>query len=129
MLKAPGLALGGLLCSGTAACLAQETSQLIAVGDEIAHIHCSRCHVVDGKNPFGGISSTPSFPLMVNELKDWEERFSSFHTRLPHPSIVRFKGEPVDPDKPVLTVPVELEYTDIEALVAYARTLIKGDKP
>ena len=64
---------------------------------------------------------------MVNELSDWEERFSSFHTRLPHPSIVRFKGEPVDPDKPVLTVPVELEYTDIEALVAYARTLIKGD--
>ena len=127
MLKPSVLALGGFLCSEAADCYAQETSQLIATGDEIARTHCSRCHVIDGKNLFGGISSTPSFPLMVNELKDWEERFSSFHTRLPHPSIVRFKGEPVDPDKPVLTVPVELEYTDIEALVAFARTLIKGD--
>lgn len=127
MLRAPVLALSGLLCSYAVACFAQETSDLIATGGEIAQNHCSRCHVVDEKNLFGGISSTPSFPLMVNELKDWEDRFSSFHTRLPHPSIVRFRGEPVDPDKPVLTVPVELEYTDIEALVAYARTLIKGD--
>lgn len=127
MLRISGSVLCSLMSFNTASCLAQETSQLIETGDEIAHIHCSRCHVVDTENLFGGISSTPSFPLIVNHLDDWETRFSSFHTRLPHPSIVRFKGEPVDPDKPVLTVPVELEYTDIEALVAYARTLIKGN--
>ena len=37
--------------------------------------HCSSCHVVDTKNLFAGISSTPSFPLLVNELDDWEDVF------------------------------------------------------
>lgn len=106
---------------------AQALSSLEQSGSDVAHNHCARCHVVDTKNLFGGISSTPSFPLLVNGLKDWEERFLSFHTRLPHPSIVRFKGDPVDANKPVLTVPVELIHSDIDALVAYARTLKKGD--
>lgn len=106
--------------------LAEDTPQVIKAGREAAQTHCARCHVIDHKDLFSGISSTPSFPLMVNGLADWEDRFLSFHTRLPHPSIVRFKGDPVDPEKPVLTAPVELEYSDIDALVAYARTLKKA---
>ncbi len=79
--------------------------------------------MVDTVNLFAGISSTPSFPLLVNELADWEERFLSFHTRRPHPSFIRFRGEEIDPNKPVVLAPFELEYSDIDALVSYAKTL------
>lgn len=106
---------------------AQDLSQSQRHGRDLADRHCSRCHVVNDTDLFGGISSTPSFPLLVNHLSDWEERFLSFHTRLPHPSIVRFKGDPIDPNKPVLIIPVELVYSEIDALIAYAKTLKKSD--
>ena len=117
---------------GTAFCLigpgaAQISTALEQTGSDLAHTHCARCHMVNTKDVFSGISSTPSFPLLVNGLPDWEERFESFHNRLPHPSFVRLKGDPIDPDKPMPTVPVDLEYSDIGALVAYARTLKKRD--
>ncbi len=112
--------------SGSAA-VAQDNATLATAGAKLAKTHCSRCHVIDTKNLFGGISSSPSFPLLVNGMKDWEDRMLSFHTRPPHPSIVRFKGEPVDPDKAELRVPVILEYSDIDALVEYVRSLKKGE--
>ncbi len=102
---------------------AKSLNPLQQLGHDLSQQHCSRCHVVDTKNLFAGISSTPSFPLLVNELDDWEERFLSFHTRLPHPSFIRFKGEEVDPNKPVVFAPFELQYSDIDALVSYAKTL------
>ena len=105
--------------------MAEELTGLPLAGKSFAQQHCSRCHVVGPGNPFGGISSTPSFSLMVNELADWQERFETFPARLPHPSIIRFKGEKVDPDAPILNVPIELEYDDIAALTAYALTLQK----
>lgn len=105
--------------------LAQETSQLVSNGRHLAEQHCSRCHVVDPEKPFTGISSTPSFSLLVNALKDWEDRFSSFHARLPHQSIVRFEDEEANPDVEDLRPPVELKYEDVDALVAYARSLLK----
>ncbi len=126
MQKLASLVIGAITCS-TDLSSAQSLSTLEQTGSEVAHEHCSRCHVVDTKNLFSGISSTPSFQLMVNGLDDWQTRFESFHTRLPHPSVVRFKGEPIDPDIPMPTVPVELEYSDIDALVAYARTLKKSN--
>lgn len=104
---------------------AEEPSALEKKGKQISVIHCSRCHVVDQKHPFTGISSTPSFELLVNALDDWEERFSSFHARLPHPSIVRFGDEQPDPDIEELRPSVTLEYEDIDALVAYAASLLK----
>lgn len=105
---------------------AQDDGDLITTGAKLAKTHCARCHVIDNKNLFSGISSSPSFPLLINGLADWEDRMLSFHVRPPHPSIVRFKGEPVDPDKAELRVPVILEYSDIDALVAYVRSLKKG---
>jgi hypothetical protein len=94
--------MAGILVSAGA--WAQDNA-LALKGREIAIRHCARCHVVDRKNRFSGISSTPSFPLIVEALDDWEERFGSFHTRLPHPSVVRFRGEPVDESKGQPTVP------------------------
>jgi len=101
---------------------AQDSSLLVSKGQQISLQHCSRCHVVDPERPFTGIASTPSFKLMVTALKDWEDRFSSFYARLPHPSILRFKDVEPDPFVEPLNEPVILEQDDIDAIVAYART-------
>ena len=45
-------------------------------------------------NRMGGIGSTPSFQLLVNALKDFEDRFRSFFARRPHPAFVTVKGYP-----------------------------------
>ena len=58
---------------------------LIDAGRKISQVQCSRCHVIGDFNPSGGISSTPSFQMMVNALPDWEERFSTL-LRPPPPS-------------------------------------------
>ena len=112
-----------MLMCGSA--VAQDPSQLILTGKLLSEKHCARCHVVDPEKPFTGISSTPSFKLLVTALDDWEDRFSSFHTRLPHQSIVRFEGEETNPEIEDLRPPVEIRYEDIDALVAYARSLLK----
>lgn len=112
----------GLLCGQT---IAQQLLPLANKGKDLAEEHCSRCHVVNQTKPFSGISSTPSFKLIVNELADWEERFSSFFTRLPHPAVVRFKDDKPNPKIEELHHPVIIEIDDIDALVAFARTLIK----
>lgn len=106
------------LCAG-----AVRAGDLEDRGRAIAEAHCSRCHVVGDYNPMGGISSTPSFQLLVNELPDWEDRFSTFQARRPHPSQIVFKGV----EKPEFLAPgfkpVELELSDIDAIVAFAATL------
>ena len=104
-----------------------ERSSEAQKGLEISRTHCARCHVVEQDRPFSGISSTPSFFLLVTALDDWEIRFRSFHTRLPHPSIVRFAGEQPDPNREDPNKPVEIEYRDIEAILAYAKSLAKPD--
>jgi len=96
----------------------------IAAGKKTASQHCTRCHVVGDINPKGGISSTPSFQLMVNELDDWRERFQTFHVRRPHPSVVRIEGFDYPQDPPT-TVLIFLTINDIDPLVAYAETLKK----
>jgi len=106
-------------------CFAEQSSRHFSTGKKLALAHCSRCHVVDPEKPFTGIASTPSFKLMVNELPDWEDRFSSFFVRLPHQSIVRIKDDERGPLVKNLIEPVILEPEDIDALVAYARTLLQ----
>ena len=97
---------------------------LVTKGKDIAAQHCTRCHVVGDINPLGGISSTPSFQLMLNELSDWKVRFETFHTRRPHPAIIRFKGYDYSADTPT-TVPILLELKDVDAILAFAKTLKK----
>ena len=92
-------------------------------GEKLARLHCARCHVVAEDNAFSGIGSTPSFRLLVNALNDWRERFETFHTRRPHPAVIRFQGVTPLSDNPPTTRTVDLKLDDIPALVAYAASL------
>lgn len=113
-------ALGVIAMSG-----AGNAESAIEAGRLVAEQHCSRCHVVGDFNPMGGIGSTPSFQLMVNNLDDWEARFMTFHERLPHPPIVRIAGFPApDPTvNPPNAAPFEIELDDIARITEFARTL------
>ena len=104
---------------------AQSDKALVERGYEIAREHCARCHVISDDNRMSGISSTASFPMMVNYLDDWELRFETFFARNPHPAHVRVDGSDPPSEWPTGTVPVEITADDIEALVAYARSLRK----
>ncbi|MBA5775823.1 hypothetical protein H2509_01640 [Stappia sp. F7233] len=101
---------------------------LAARGEEIAELHCSRCHVVSPENRMTGISSTPSFMILISALPDWHERFASFYARLPHPAHVRFEDDAPRPeDLPATTKEVILKVEDIDAIVAYAEKLAAED--
>lgn len=45
---------------------------------------CALCHVIDDKNPFGGIGSTPAFPLMAKYADMFRPRIRTFQVRRPH---------------------------------------------
>ncbi len=53
-------------------------------GNALAKKFCARCHVIDHKNPFGGIGSTPSFPLMAKLAEMFRPRIRTFQERRPH---------------------------------------------
>ena len=110
-----------LLCLLAASAQAQD--RLRQRGAEIADRHCGRCHVVDTTNRMRGISSTPSFPLLVRALPDWRERFRTFFARRPHPAVIRVEGVAPPTNDPPATVPVELTPEDVDAIVAYAEAL------
>ncbi len=95
-------------------------SQLTGKGMELAQQHCGRCHIVSDKNRFGGISSTPSFKIMIEVLKDWEDRFATFMARNPHPAHIRLKtDEPRPAHLPATVREVLLDLDEIEAILAY----------
>lgn len=104
---------------------ADEKAAMVEKGRAVAETHCSRCHVVSDGNRMSGISSTASFPMMVNYLADWEERFATFFARIPHPAHVRVDGSPPPSASPTGTVPVEINQNEVLALVEYARSLKK----
>lgn len=95
-----------------------------AKGRKIAEQHCSRCHVVGDFNPTGGISSTPSFQLLVSYLKDYQERFQTFFARRPHPAFLTVKGvgRPME-YLPTNAAPVEITQEDVRNVAAFAETL------
>ena len=95
----------------------------VARGRDLAVQHCGRCHVVDRENRMRGISSTPSFPLLVDALADWRDRFETFHARRPHPAIIRVEGIDPPTDDPPPNAPVHLTQADVDAIVAYAVSL------
>jgi len=119
-LRISAIALSALpVLAGAAA--AEE--DLVEEGRNIAEQHCIRCHVVREDRPFTGISSTPSFRLLVTAFADWQHRFQTFYERLPHPSVVRFSGfTPLSQDEPP-TQTVDLLLEDVEAIVAFAGSL------
>ncbi|MCA1240981.1 hypothetical protein LC092_00870 [Stappia stellulata] len=71
-----------------------------------------------------GISSTPSFMIMVKALSDWRDRFETFYARRPHPAHVRLDTDDArPPDQPATIKEVVLQAEDIDAIVAYAQSL------
>lgn len=98
-------------------------------GLHLAELHCARCHVVSEKTRGGGISSTPSFMILIKALKDWRDRFESFHARRPHPAHIRFENDDERPEHlPATIEEVVLTIDDLEALLAYADALAAEQK-
>lgn len=94
----------------------------LETGEDVAKRHCARCHVIGEYNRMGGIGSTPSFKLL-RKRADWEERYTSFYARLPHPSFVRVEGITPQTDLPPNAAPVDLSAEEVEALMTYIRAI------
>lgn len=92
-------------------------------GLKLAGTHCARCHVIGDGRTMNGIGSAPSFARLVNNLKDWEDRFATFFARPPHPAFVRLEG--VDPPTalPPSASPVELTVEQSDAIYLYVQSL------
>ena len=110
----------------------QKTS-IVATGDAVlgeslAERHCGRCHMVNEKTRMSTIGSTPSFALMRG-FPDWDNRFEAFYVLNPHPSftIVTEVTEPFDETRPPPIAPLELSLEDIEAILAFVRTIEPAD--
>ncbi|WP_093805553.1 c-type cytochrome [Stappia sp. ES.058] len=96
-------------------------------GKALSKLHCARCHVVAPDDRMSGISSTPSFMIMVKALSDWRDRFETFYARRPHPAHIRFDtDEERPPDQPATIEEVMLKIDDIDAIVAYAQSLAEN---
>lgn len=96
----------------------------IVRGEELAFRRCGRCHVINEKNRFGGIGSTPSFGAMKT-LPRWQERFESFWTLNPHPAFTQIDGvtEPFAPERPSPIAPIRLTLAELEDLLAFVQTI------
>ncbi len=117
------------LTTGGTPIMAEEKGN-IDKGRTVAQKHCTRCHVVGKFNPGGGISSTPSFQLLVKRRPDYKERFETFHARRPHPAFLSIKGiGRLRPDLPPNAQPVELTEQDVLNISAFIETLKPKKKP
>lgn len=95
-----------------------------AAGKKIAAKHCTRCHVVADINPGGGISSTPSFQMLVRRRPDYRERFQTFFARRPHPAFLWLESAGrIRPDLPPNAKPVTLTEQNVADMLAYVETL------
>ena len=110
-----------VMCSSPSAA---AESVLTQKGLALSQLHCARCHIVSDKDRFSGISSTPSFKIMIEVLEDWEDRFQTFMARNPHPAHIRLETDDPRPEHlPVTTHEVILSLDDIEAIMAYVEDM------
>lgn len=84
--------------------------------------NCVRCHVVSETTKYAGIGSTPSFFLLAKR-DDYQERFSTFFERRPHPSFVRMEGATRWTDLPPPVEPFEVSIEELDNVIAYIETL------
>lgn len=118
-----------ILAFGAVSAQAAEKGN-IGKGQKIAEKHCTRCHVVGSFNPGGGISSTPSFQLLVKRRPDYKERFRTFYARRPHPAFLSIKGiGRIRPDLPPNAMPIELMQEDVLDISAFIETLKPKKRP
>jgi len=113
------------LLAATSSAFAGDGKGNVKKGREASQQHCSRCHVIGDFNRNGGISSTPSFQLLVNALDDYEERFDTFYVRPPHPAVIIIEGIKKRDDLPYNATPVKLTLKDVTNISAFAKTLKK----
>jgi len=93
-------------------------------GADLALAHCGRCHRIDERNRFGGLSNTPSFAaLRAQEV--WLEKFTGFWLLNPHPSFTQIAGltRPLDPERPPSLYPLHLTPEEVDAIIAFAATI------
>jgi len=95
-------------------------------GKELSITHCARCHVIGDFNKFGGLGSTPSFPLIAG-MNDGYHRFETFFERRPHPVFVRVPN--VERWSKALSYVTEFTVTpeSINDLMAFVKTIKKKD--
>jgi len=124
-------AVFGTVFIGLMMCLSPVAGadEIVEKGRELVRQHCTRCHVVPDMNPYGGIGSTPSFAAM-KWLDDWERRFEIFYSLPPHPALVRIAGvsDARSQSLPAFIAEIELQIDDIDAILAFARTLKTPDQ-
>ena len=99
-----------------------------APGEKLTLFHCGRCHVINERNKYGGIGSTPSFGAL-RTLEDWEDRMRAFYALAPHPAFTQIEGitEPFPIDRPSPIHPLELTEGDIDTIVEFTRTIPPKD--
>lgn len=99
-----------------------------APGEKLTLFHCGRCHVINDRNRYGGIGSTPSFGAL-RTLADWEDRMRAFYALAPHPAFTQIEGvtPPFDPARPSPIHPLQLTEEDLERIVAFTRTIPPKD--
>ena len=103
-------------------------AQDYAPGEKLTLFHCGRCHVINERNKYGGIGSTPSFGALRTH-DDWEDRFDSFYALAPHPAFTQVEGvtEPFPINRPSPIYPMELTVGEIETIREFARTIPPKD--
>ncbi len=77
-----------------------------AAGKQKAIKWCARCHVIGNHNPYGGITSTPSFYIMSEKPESYRERVLSVTDRRPH-----------------IAQDLDLKVEDLDDILAYILTL------
>ena len=115
-------------------CAVMAAGSAVAAGDEVergrkfSQLHCARCHVVGDFNPGGGLSSAPSYQLMVNALDDYVTRFETFFKRPPHPAVVLLEGTTRSDKLPFGAHPITITKQQVADILTFARTLKKKKK-
>ena len=97
-------------------------------GEKLTLFNCGRCHVINDRNKYGGIGSTPSFGAL-RTLEDWEDRMRAFYALAPHPAFTQVEGitEPFPIDRPSPIHPLEVTEDQIETIIEFTRTIPPKD--
>ena len=97
-----------------------------AAGADLALLHCGRCHVIDSRNKWGGIGSSPSFTALRGR-GNWLELFSAFYLKNPHPSFTQVEGVTEPFARTPAVAPVELTLNELDAILAFVSNLAARD--
>ncbi len=123
-----GTALFGPPPAREAKVAAVELDGDAVLGKTVSHVKCGRCHVTSEENRMNGIGSTPSF-FVLRTFDDWDLRFSGFYALKPHGAFTQIEDvtDPFPEDRPSPIAPIDLTLDELEAVIAYVRSLAAAD--